>query len=109
MDSNKNFNNQTTFDLAFGLASYKFTEVEKFEVLSIIKERQTSEVSFTKNTVKSTVSRPGTKSEMIRKLHESGKSPKEIFDALNKKGTKLNGKQVKVYFPEIYRITGTKK
>lgn len=107
----EDFKEQSTYDLALGLALNKFNETDKFEVLKVIEERQadSGNSSNKKLDSKLVVSRPGTKSEMIRKLHEQGKTPKQIFDTLNKKGTKLNGKQVKVYFPEIYRITGKKK
>ena len=109
--NNRDFKEKSTFDLAFGLASLKYNEAEKFEVLTIIRERQGNDSAIVeeKKQPKSAISRrPGSKSEMISQLLNDKKTAKQIYDLLNKKGTKLNGKQVKVYFPEIYRIMNEK-
>lgn len=103
---------QETYDLALGLALNKFNEQEKFQVLQIIKERQSSSSNVKadkRGTDTENTSRKGTKSWHIRDLHLKGKTPKQIYDTMNAKTFKINGKPVKVYFPEIYRITGTTK
>ena len=97
---------KSTFDLAFGLATNQFEETEKLSVLNIIKLRADGGVE--KKYIDSAdnygkvekIFKKGSKAEKINKLYKSGKTPKQIYDKLISEG-------VKVYFPEIYRVTGT--
>lgn len=90
----------STFDLAFNLATGKYSELEKFEALQIIKERdlkQARNLTVVPEERKIKVPLKGSKAEKILKLVDSGKTAKEIYDLLNSKG-------IKVYYPEIYRF-----
>ena len=103
------FVRMTTFELAFNLATGKYTEHEKFEALKVIQERDaTAKEVYLDNSsnvrqpefYKEKTAKPplkGSKSEKIFNLAMEGKSPQEAFEILNKKGNK-------VYYPEIYRV-----
>ena len=98
------YNNQTTHDLALGFALGKFNETERFSVLKVIEQRE-RDLKNAAPVKRSLVQiKPGTKSFTIKGLLESGKSVKQVYDIMNAKGYRLNGKPVKVYYPEIYRV-----
>lgn len=106
MNKKENYEAKSTFDLAFGLATNQFHEDDKMIILSIIKERTDGGSSTSSEAgnqkVKIRTFKVGSKAEKINKLFQDGKTPKQIFDLLNKK------KPNSVYYPEIYRVTGKK-
>lgn len=108
MNTDENFEQKSTFDLAFGLATNQFKESDKLIVLSIIRNRESGATNksvtptSTEDEPKERTFKEGSKAAKINELYQQGKTPKQIFDLLNKKGTT-------VYFPEIYRVTGTVK
>jgi hypothetical protein len=101
--------NLTTFELAFNLATGKYSEGEKLEVLRIIQDRDikkrystsgSSEAeggSSPSNEKQKKAPLKGSKAEKIYRLGLEGRTPQECYEALTKKGTT-------VYYPEIYRV-----
>lgn len=99
-----NLRDLSTFDLAFNLAQGLYDEKQKFQVLSIIREREAGIVTETASAKAVRPPKPplkGSKAEKILTLLTEGKSPKDVFESLNKK--KANS----VYYPEIYRVAKT--
>lgn len=116
-NKNRKMNNElerkTTLDLAFGLASGKYSEAEKFTVLQIINSRESQKnpvpiLEIENNLIKDiTESNPkifpflklkkGSKAEKIYNLFKDGFTAAEIF-------IKLNKGDLKVTNSEIYRI-----
>jgi|GEM_PF-4896379 len=102
----KNLQHLSTFDLFFNMASGKYSDAEKMEILNIIKEREdntkptivtASKPGIVKQYNITKPPLPGSKAEKIKKLLDEGKSANQVFLELKKK-------KVKIYKAEIYRI-----
>ena len=101
LQPSNNFTELSTFDLAFNLATGKYSEKEKFEILEIIKSREgnspEAKQAKEKPATKVKPPLPGSKAEKIYNLLKSGKEVKEVYEMLKKK-------KLIIYYPEIYRI-----
>lgn len=100
MDRSSNLEQLTTFDLAFNLATGKYTEEEKFIALDIIRSRDIKGTTAASSSPKPKIKKKpleGSKAEKILSLHKQGKSPKEIGEILKKK-------KIIAYPAEIYRV-----
>lgn len=111
----KKFLTLSTFQLAFGLATGKFSESEKLEVLGVIEQREPTrsyknDQAIVDNSTNTTAQAhrevtpkktkrplPGSKAAKILTLLEMGKTPGEVVEALEKK-------KVNIYAAEVYRL-----
>ena len=111
MNDKKKLESLTTIELAFGLATQEFSDVDKLRVLSIINQREKGEKSYSLPITPDELDsinqilgnsriltfKKGSKSETINKLFNEGKTVPQIFIELNKGALKTTNS-------EIYRI-----
>lgn len=111
MNDLKKLETLTTMELAFGLATQEFSDVDKLRVLSIINQREKGKKGYSYPITpdeldsmdkildhsKILTFKKGSKSETINKLLNEGKTVPQIFIEMNKG-------ELKTTNSEIYRI-----